>query len=114
MSISTFIMRMPNWMKPAHWYVVGPVFRNFYESPAENFCLGAIFLILAITSMLFINIFVASMLMTSFITGGIALWGITHMIAGVIMVITKERELERNRAARRAKSDQTNSLVKTP
>jgi len=61
--------------------------------------------------MTFVDIFVASMLMTYLITGGIALWGIIHMLAGVIMVIKKERELERNRAARRAKSSQTSNLM---
>ena len=102
---------MPNWTKPIHWYVIGPVFRNFYESPAENFCLGAVLLILAAGSMTFVDIFVASMLMTYLITGGIALWGIIHMLTGAIMVIKKERELERNRAARRVKSSTTSSLM---
>jgi len=102
---------MPNWTKPIHWYVVGPVFKNFYDSPAENCCLGALLLVIAAVSMPLVDIFAGSLFMTILISGGIALWGLTHLIAGIVMIVKKERELERNRKARRRTSQKATSLV---
>tara|TARA_B100000609_G_C16894766_1_gene271496 strand:+ start:57 stop:353 length:297 start_codon:yes stop_codon:yes gene_type:complete len=98
-------MRMPNWTKPIHWYVVGPVFRNFYHSHAENFCFGALLILCATATMPLVAMITASELMAYTIAGGVCLWGIAHMIAGAVMVIREEKRI----AARKANSKKTSN-----
>lgn len=87
-------MQVPDIVKPITWPLVGGIFRNFYESHAENMCMGLALVFVALAAWIMFAGF-HSMQMGLFVGGVILAWGIVHLVGGALMLL--KRELERQR-----------------
>ena len=96
-------MNLPDFLKPVTWPLVGGIFRNFYESPAENGCFGLILIVLAELVWVIASATTGSMILGAFYAAPVLLWGIGHFIAMMVMIIRVEmaraqREKEKREA----------------
>jgi hypothetical protein len=99
-------MTVPDFLKPVTWPLVGGVFRNFYESPAENGCFGLVLIVFAMIPWMIGNVVTGSMIGGLLWGGPFFLWGVGHFIAMFVMIIRVEmaeaqREKEKREAALR-------------
>lgn len=89
-------MNVPEFCKPIRWWFVGGFFRNLYESPGENACLGTILILISVFCLVLLGGFGVPAMTVYSVVAFFALWGIGHFVASVIMIhIFVSREQKR-------------------